>query len=213
MKYKAALFDMNGVIVDDESLHEAAFSEVLSSRGFRLDHAKYLKFFAGKTDNAGFIDFYNSEGEELSDLKVLGTEKSSAYQKLASGQLTPYPGIIDYINGLRLKGIRLSLVTSSIRVEAEKVIEVLGLSDVFETTITANDITHSKPSPEGYLKGVYSLNLDPAECFIIEDAPSGVEAANKAGIACIAVTNTHSPADLSKAQLIVDKLDGNIVLP
>ena len=213
MKYKAALFDMNGVIVDDEDLHEAAFTKVLTERGFDFDHAKYIEFFAGKTDDAGFISLYDSEGKETGDLKVIGADKAAAYQELAAEGLTPYPGVIDYIKALHSEGVRLALVTSSIRIEAETVLKVFNLSNLFETTITANEITKSKPDPEGYLKGASSLGLSPDECFIVEDAPSGVAAANAANIACLAVTNTHSAEELSGAQLVADKLDGNIILP
>ena len=62
--------------------------------------------------------------------------------------------------------------------------------------VCADDIAVGKPDPEGYLRGARALNQEPGHCLVVEDAPSGVEAAHRAGMACVAVTNTRSREEL-----------------
>lgn len=212
MKYKAALFDMNGVIVDDEELHEAAFDKVLTAKGFDFDHQKYIEHFAGKTDEFGFQSFYSSAGVEIPDMRAILNEKTAAYKSLASS-LKPYPGVFDYINALEQAGYRLGLVTGSSQQETEIVLSTLKAKTLFEVQITADQITKSKPNPEGYLKAASAMKLQPDECFVVEDTPSGVSAARAAGMACIAVTNTHTADQLAKATLVVEALNKNLLIP
>lgn len=204
MTYKAILFDMDGVIVDTEPLHVAAFQASLKRYGHDLSGDEYKEHFAGKTDEDGFKQYFAFINEEV-DLPVIMDEKAKAYLELAADQLTPYPGVIELIRALSPL-VPLALVTGSLRVEAEAVLNEFGIADCFTATITANDITHGKPDPEGYLKGAKAVGIDPADCAVIEDAPSGIKAARAAGIRCVAVTTTHSRDELQDATHIVDQL-------
>lgn len=206
MNYAAALFDMNGVIVDDEALHEAAFTKVLKNRGFSFGHDEYIKYFAGRTDAYGFESFFELVQSTMPAMEEIGTEKANCYMELAAESLEPYPGILAYIRTLHDAGVRLALVTSSISLEVQTILDTFAIADLFEVVITADDITESKPSPQGYLMAAEKLGLEPQACLVIEDAPSGVAAARAASMDCIAVTNTHSASELSEATKIVASL-------
>jgi HAD superfamily hydrolase (TIGR01509 family) len=205
MNYKAVLFDMNGVIVDDEPLHLLAFRKVLRDKGLDLTQDDYKQFFAGKTDADGFRA-YLADNDLDFELDVLMDKKAQAYMELADGAIQPYPGVIAFIQSLFDSGVRLGLVTSSLKVEAETVLRAFGLSEMFEVEVTANDIDRGKPDPEGYLKGAKALSLPPSDCVVIEDAPSGVAAAKTAGMRCVAVLNTHTEAQLGNADLQLNEL-------
>jgi HAD superfamily hydrolase (TIGR01509 family) len=196
---------MNGVIVDDEPLHLLAFQKVFKDRGEDLSHDDYKKYFAGKTDADGFKAYMaaNRLGFGLDDLM---SEKVQAYMDLAEGELSPYPGVIEFIASLRDAGTKLALVTSSLRVEAETVLKAFEIDDSFEAVVTADDIEHGKPDPEGYLKGAAALGVEPQQCVVIEDAPSGVAAAHAAGMECVVVLNTHTQTELAEADLKLDRL-------
>jgi HAD superfamily hydrolase (TIGR01509 family) len=205
VNYQAILFDMDGVIVDSEPLHVAAFQATLKNYGHNLSQEHYKQHFAGKADEAGFKQYFDFVNESA-DLPVIMDEKAQAYLKLAADQLIPYPGVIECISDLTKRKVRLALVTGSLRVEAEATLKAFNLSEVFAVIIAAEDITCSKPDPEGYLKAAQTLGVDPADCIVIEDAPSGVLAASAAKMRCVAVTNTHSKNELGNATLIVDQL-------
>ncbi len=205
MKYTAVLFDMNGVIVDDEPLHLLAFQRVLADMGQELTHDDYKKFFAGKTDSDGFKAYLTHNNLDFELGKLMG-KKAQAYMDLAEGVIKPYPGVVEFIKSLSGYGIRLALVTSSLRVEAETVLRAFELADLFDVVVTADDITNGKPDPEGYLRGATGLGVVPALCVVVEDAPSGLAAAKAAGMRCAAVLNTHSEVELVGAELKLDEL-------
>lgn len=201
------LFDMNGVIVDDESLHEQAFKKVLESINVSLTSKDYVNHFIGRTDKDGFVDFLTALKKDFDQnlIKELIFKKGQAYQQLAQDNLTPYPGVIDFIQTLFEAGLNLGLVTSSTRFEAETVLATLGVDHFFSKIVTADDIKIGKPNPEGYLKGASFFHAPAKNCLVVEDAPSGIKAAKKAGMKTLAVTNTHS--QLSDADIILSSLN------
>lgn len=204
MKYEAILFDMDGVIFDSEPLHIAAFRTVLSRYGHELSQEDYVEHFAGKTDEAGFDSYFGSFTETF-DLPAIMDEKAKVYLDLADSQLNPYPGIVPLIRELANRG-PLALVTGSLRMEAEAALKAFGINDCFKVIVAAEDITRSKPDPEGYNRAITELRVSPGQCIIVEDTPSGVRAARAAGVDCIAVTNTHTAEDLQDATHIVSRL-------
>ncbi|HSX28470.1 MAG TPA: HAD family phosphatase [Candidatus Saccharimonadales bacterium] len=205
MNYKAVLFDLDGVIVDSEPLHVAAFQAALKHYGHDLTEEQYKQYFAGRTDEAGFTHYFDAIGERV-DLPTIMAQKAKIYLELAADQLVPYPGVLEFIQSLAARKVPLALVTGSLRAEAAVTLKAFKLTELFAAIITAEDITHSKPNPEGYLKGAKALGVQPGDCIVIEDAPSGVAAANAAGMRCLAVTTTHTAEELQDATLVVDKL-------
>jgi len=205
MNYKAVLFDMDGVIVDSEPLHVAAFQATLKRYGHDLSEDQYKKHFAGKTDEAGFKHYFDFINETV-ELSAIMDEKARAYLELAADQLVSYPGVIEFINELAMQKVPLALVTGSLRAEAEITLKTFNIDRYFSVVIAAEDISHSKPSPEGYLKASTALGVEPSDCVVIEDAPSGVKAALAAGMRCLAVTTTHTSDELSQASVLIDQL-------
>jgi beta-phosphoglucomutase len=205
MNYKAVLFDMDGVIVDSEPLHVAAFQATLKRYGHELSEEQYKQHFAGRTDEAGFKQYFGFIGENVK-LPIIMDEKARAYLDLAADQLVPYPGVVEFIRDLAVRKVPLALVTGSLRAEAEVTLKTFGLTDHFKAIVAAEDISRSKPSPEGYLKGADALGFKPADCIVIEDAPSGVKAAKAAGMRCLAVTTTHTEEELKEATALVGRL-------
>lgn len=208
MSYQAVLFDMDGVIVDSEPLHVAAFQTTLTSYGFNLSPDQYKEHFAGRTDEAGFKRYFDFIGETV-ELPVIMDKKAKAYLALAADELKPYPGVIECIQDLVKRNIQLALVTGSLQLEAEITLKAFDLTDHFSAIIAAEDVEYGKPDPEGYLKGAQALGMAPADCIVIEDSPKGVQAAKAAGIRCLAVTNTHTNEELADATHIVDQLKPN----
>lgn len=204
MKYKAVLFDMDGVILDSEPIHFAAFQATFKHHGRTFSHEDFLTHFIGRTDEEGFKRYFQFMNEEI-DINLVMDQKAKHYLELAKDQLVAYPGVVQLIKHLH-NHTKLALVTGSLRIEAEAALEAVGIIDCFEFMVCADDITIGKPDPEGYLKAQSRLGIAKEDCVIIEDTPSGVAAAKASGIRCIAVTNTHSSDTLKEADIITDAL-------
>lgn len=208
MKYKAVLFDMDGVILDSEPLHEAAFREILQNYGHTLTEDDYKNHFAGKTDEDAFKQYFKIINESVNLPQIL-SEKANAYIELARNQLQPYTGVVAIIRDIAKK-LPLALVTGSLRYEVEVALGSLGIADCFSIIVAAEDVSQGKPNPEGYLKAAKLLNIPIKECIVVEDSPSGIKAAIVAGAYCVAVTNTHTADELKNASKIVDQLHINM---
>ena len=195
---------MDGVILDSEPVHFAAFQSTLKNYGYELSHAEYLAHFAGRTDREGFTSFFESINESI-DIQSIMSQKMETYLKLAKHQLVAYPGIVLLIKQLAAT-VPLALVTGSLRAEATVALETLGISDCFQVMVCAEDVTNGKPDPEGYRKAQRLVGIPADHCVVVEDSPSGVRAAKEARIDCIAVTNTHGAEELQDATVITNEL-------
>ncbi len=210
MTYRAILFDMNGVLVDDEHLQEQAFRQTLAKLDIPLTPEDYISYFIGKTDHKGFVDYFQALNLTF-DINSLIAQKGINYEKLASGGIRGYPGVNEFITAAALRGVALAVVTSSMKNEARSVLAGLELTDYFTEIVAGDDVTNGKPDPEGYLKGASALGVTPQECIVIEDAPSGLRAAKAAGMFSIAVLNTHDASELSDANIITEKLSADLI--
>lgn len=195
------LYDMNGIIVDDEHIHELAFYKVMQKYNVTMNHQHYMMLCAGRTDKEGFELILEHNNLEA-DLSELMKAKQLIYFDIFKDSKVAYPGIVNLIKNTA-KEFEIALVTSSLRNEVEMITEEFGIRDDFKAIITADDITRGKPDPEPYLKGAAAIQSEPSECVVIEDSKSGVTAAVNAGMKCIGVTTTHQPTDLIGATIVV----------
>lgn len=193
---------MNGIIIDDEHIHEMAFQETVKPFGIDLDHQGYLDYCAGKTDRAGYEQISAKFSKDLPVNELL-QQKSQMYLKLFPANKKSYPGVTDLIHALA-KDFTLALTSSSSRAEVDLITKEFGIYHEFKVTISANDVMKGKPDPEPYLITAKKLGFQPNECVVIEDSRSGVLSAKAAGCYCIGVTTTHSKDDLAKADYVAD---------
>lgn len=200
---KAIIFDMNGVIVDDEHLHELAFKEVLGTLGVELSHKEYFDYCVGRTDEAGFVHVVEKFELKGVDIERLVRDKADAYYQITPSNFKSFPGCLELINDLR-QAFRLALASSCAKKEVDMVLKAFELEQTFEFVITADDVKKGKPDPEPYLITAQKLKIRPEYCLVIEDAKNGVLSAKSAGMKCIAVTTTHKRDDLLNADIIFD---------
>ncbi len=203
---RSVLFDMDGVIVESVPIHTKAAQNVLRKYGLELTDEEYRQHFAGRTDEAGFAYYLELQGADELDLAGMLREKAAEYAALSTGELKPFPGVVEFIQSLAGSGVTLALVTGSIRPEAELALTTFKVRQLFRELVTADDIVHSKPHPEGYLRGLRALDALPAHTVVIEDAPDGVYAAKRAGMRCVGVTNTCSSRELAAATVVTAQL-------
>ncbi|MBD0776783.1 HAD family phosphatase [Maribacter sp. ANRC-HE7] len=196
------IFDMNGVITDDEDCHELATEGAFKEIGFEMTPEIYRKFCLGRTDVSAFKDIMGTYGIEHVEINDLIAAKTRQYMVLVKGNLRVFDGVIDLIKRL-YKSYDLALTTSSTYEEANAVIDLLRLHKYFKVVVTSKDVTKGKPDPEPYLLTADKLGVPTVECLVIEDSENGVKSAKAAGMACVAITNSEKPDQLVLADRIV----------
>ncbi|MBW4654579.1 MAG: HAD family phosphatase [Kaiparowitsia implicata GSE-PSE-MK54-09C] len=199
---KAVLFDFNGVIINDEPLHERLLDKILVEENLRPNPDEYRQFCVGRSDRACITDLFAQRGRILNpaQLDTIVQRKSTYYQQYLETMesLPVYPGLVDLITTLQAAELALAVVSGAVRAEIELVLQRLDLAQYFSVLVAGDEIAKSKPEPDGYLLAVErlnqltpNLNLHPSECLVIEDTFAGVEAAKRADMQVIGVAHTY----------------------
>jgi beta-phosphoglucomutase len=202
MGLKAILFDFNGVIINDEPLHQKLIEELLVAENLRPNPEEYRQICLGRSDRACLKDLFERRGRFLSEEQIvkLIERKSQAYQQQLAQlkQLPIYPGLSDLIFQSRAAHLVMGVVSGAVRSEIELVLQRTDLAQNFTVIVAGDEILTSKPDPTGYLLAVDRLNqqipelqLRPHECLAIEDTPAGIKAAKRAGMQVVGVANTY----------------------
>lgn len=202
MSLKAVLFDFNGVIINDEAIHQQLISDLLLSENLRPVVEEYKEVCLGRSDRACLRDILARRGRIVTEdiLKKLIQQKATNYrQHLETLEELPlYSGLEEVMQKIQTLGLFIGVVTGALRSEVELVLNQTGLIDYFSVIVAGDDIDSSKPNPTGYLFAVEllnqqnsHLNLKPAECLAIEDTPAGIQAAKAAGMQVVGVANSY----------------------
>ncbi len=202
MALKAVLFDFNGVIINDEPLHQKLIEQLLIEENLRPKPEEFREICLGRSDRACLTELLARRGRVVSEeyLSGLIARKAQAYaQQLAQIEKIPsYPGLTDLIFRIRSAQLPLAVVSGAIRSEIELVLHRLELANAFSVIVAGDEITTSKPNPAGYLLAVDRLNqlqpnlqLQPQDCLAIEDTFAGIQAAKAAGMQVVGVANSY----------------------
>ncbi|NEQ75394.1 MAG: HAD family phosphatase [Okeania sp. SIO2C9] len=202
MTLKAILFDFNGVIINDEFLHEKLIEQVLIDENLLLRPGEYNQFCLGRSDRACLEGILTERGRYINEgyLDQLIKRKAIAYQQQLESleELPIYSDTIDFISQVAQANLKMAVVSGALRSEVELVLNKTNLIDFFKTIIAGDDVKASKPKPDAYLLAVNILNqqypdmdLQPSECLAIEDTFAGIEAAKLAGISVVGVAHTY----------------------
>lgn len=202
MTLKAVLFDFNGVIINDEPIHQQLIADILITENLRPNPPEFQKFCLGRTDRDCLRDLLTYRGRYVNDnyLKQLIYRKSIAYrQKIENlDELPIYPALQDLLIKIRAAQLKIAIVSGAIREEIEMILNRIGITEYFSLIVAGDEVSISKPDPEGYLLAVErlkqqypELNLQASECLVIEDSLAGIEAGKRAGIPVVGVAHSY----------------------
>ncbi|MBL7979762.1 MAG: HAD family phosphatase [Bacteroidetes Order II. Incertae sedis bacterium] len=199
---QALIFDMDGTIVDNMAVHIEVWLSLLARHGVTQTAEDFHHTSSGKT-NPEILRYYL--GPHLSDTSVsaLGEEKELLYRTVYKDRLSAITGLYEILGEARGKGLRLALATSAPPVNVSFVLNGLHLKDTFDAIVTAEDVLLGKPNPEAFLTASKRLKCDPVHCVVFEDAPVGIQAAQRAGMRCVVVaTSPVSPSDAAAPHVL-----------
>ncbi len=201
---QAALFDMDGVLVDNAAYHQQAWGAFARRLGKPLGPNDYMLHINGRVAAAA-LNYLLGRAPQPADVQQCVDEVDGLYRELYRPHLAPTPGVLAFLDYLKKRGIRIAVGTSAPAINVGFTLDGLGIRSYFDTVVDATMVSRGKPDPVVYLTAANRLGVEPAHCVVFEDALSGIEAGCRAGMAVVALATTHTPAQLadSGAALII----------
>lgn len=211
---EAVIFDFDGVIVDTEPLHYAAFQRVLEPLGLHFSWEEYVETYIGFDDRDAFKHAFSLKGTMLSqdELHKLIEQKAAFFQEVIRSDVPAYPGVLNLISHLNASKVPLAICSGALREDIAPILAKLGIADCFDIIVTADDVAASKPDPECYqlaferLHSYHQNRFSKDATLVIEDTPAGISAAKAAGLTVCAVTNSYPADRLDQATFVTESL-------
>jgi len=207
----AALWDMDGTLVDTAELHFAAWEEVCRELGRPFSRADFAATF-GRRNPEIIRWLFGDQRFDEKEIADLGERKEELYRAAARIHgVVPLPGVADLLEGLRRAGFRQAIGSSAPRGNLDLILTMTGLAHYFVAVVAMEDTQRGKPDPQVFQVAAERLGALPERSVVLEDAVAGVEAAKAGGMKCIAVSFVgHHPAEKLRAagaDLVVPTLE------
>lgn len=204
MPTDAALWDMDGVLVEDGEQHYLAWRETLAEVGIILDRRTFQQTFG--MNNAGILEFLFGRTPPADFVREISDRKEERFRNLIRGQVQLAPGARVWLERLQAEGFLQAVASSAPQANLEALLTELHVGSFFAAVVSGAEMP-GKPDPAVFLEAARRLGVPPARCVVIEDSVAGVEAAKRAGMRCLALTTTNPRSALSQADVIVDSLN------
>jgi beta-phosphoglucomutase len=202
----AAIFDMDGVLIDSYRAHYQSWVEMAARRGLSISEQQFKTSF-GRTSRESMAQFWGAGRFSDEEVRAMDQEKETAFRRIIAAAFPAMPGAAEIVAALHKAGFGVAVGSSAPRENVDAVIDRLGVRDQLGAAVTGSDVERGKPDPQIFLTAAQRLDVPPARCVVIEDAPVGVAAAAAAGMACVGLASTgRTRESLGKAQLVVDSL-------
>jgi beta-phosphoglucomutase len=215
---RTIIFDINGVILNDEPLHFASMRDAVAHLGIAVTREEYWRDYLPLDDwnclaaicAAHSFPITKNETEHILELK------QQNYRRKLDGHFPVLPGAVRFVRAAAQR-YPLAIASGARRAEIEIVLRQTGLWASFRVVLAAEDFVRAKPHPESYLLALARLNeslssaespIQPEECLVIEDSVGGILGSRGAGMYCLAVTNTYPAEQLAGAHAVLPSLEG-----
>jgi beta-phosphoglucomutase len=206
---RAVIFDFNGVLIDDESVHCDLFREVLAREGVVMTEHDYHERYLGLDDRGCFEAALRDAGQAAGRERVDGmiATKARRYLEVAGEGLRLFPHAPECLTELAER-FALAINSGALRPEIELALDRMERRDRVVAIVSAEEAERCKPDPQGYslaleklraVEGLGMADLLPSECLVIEDSLAGIESAKGAGMWAVGIPNTYTAEDLRQA--------------
>jgi HAD superfamily hydrolase (TIGR01509 family) len=191
----AAIFDMDGVMVDSNPFHLKKWADMLRHHKIEFDEPNLPKLILGQRNDICFRLFF---GQHLTkqECRNLEEELEETFRNAFKAHAKPLPGLERLILACRDAGIPMAVASSAMLENVDFVVDALGYRDYFNYVVSGDEVACPKPDPEIYLKAAHNLGFKPEDCVAFEDSFVGIESAKGAGLKCVAIGSSFSVDEL-----------------
>ena len=206
--FKAAIFDMDGLLIDSERAISAAWIAGARALGFKLDMSDFVKVIgtASQQSTAMLIEMMGSEDA----MRATAAKARELLPQVGGAPVFPLkPGALPLLQALRAAGIPCAVASSSAVEEIRHRLGHVEVLQYFRSVAGGDEVTHGKPDPALYLLAAARLGVAPQDCIAFEDSENGARAAQAAGVRVVIVPDLKPPpADVAaRAHGVLGSLD------
>ncbi len=206
----AAIFDLDGTLVDSFEAHWEAWHGMCARHGVPLTRERFVRSFGMRNDQIVPM-YWREEGKVPPDAAAAercADHKEELYRASIAARFPAMPGGRALLERMRAAGWRLAVGTSGPPENLRVAVEGLQAQHLFDAQVCGLDVPRGKPAPDIFLKAAELLGVPPAQCVVVEDAVPGIQAAHAAGMPCVALCSAgHTHAELAAADLVIDHFD------
>jgi beta-phosphoglucomutase len=204
MPRTVVIFDVDGVLIDSYQAHFESWLRMFAEHGVSFTEEEFRKTF-GRTSHDIIAALC---GADLTNDEICAWDdrKEALYRDIIREDFPAIDGATELLDALHDAGFLLGVGSSGPPENIQLTLECLKRFQLFDAVVTRVDVTRGKPDPQVFQIAGERLGGEPSECVVVEDAPAGIEAANRAGMASVALTGTATRGELAHARLVVDSL-------
>ncbi len=206
----AALFDLDGTLIDTYDAHHAAWRTACATHGIELTPEMFAWSF-GRTNPAIIRRFWKDHGlpdPTDAEIDAVAEEKEQDFRTELAREFPAMDGVPDLLRALRNAGWRIAIGTSAPQANLDLAAERLGIVDLLDATVCGTEVSHGKPDPEVFLLAAERTGTRPESCVVIEDAGAGIDAGQAGGMRTIGIVSSgRTHAELAHADLVVERFD------
>lgn len=200
---KAFIFDLNGTMIDDMHFHTKAWHQILTKDlGASLSMEEVKSHMYGKNSEL-LVRIFGENYFTVEEANKVSVEKEKQYQQAFLPHLKLIKGLDSFLEEAYQKGVPMAIGSAAIMFNIDFVLDNLNIRPYFKALVSADDVMKSKPDPETFVKAAQLLGMAPKDCIVFEDAPKGVEAAEKAEMPCVVLTTMHEKEEFASYNNII----------
>lgn len=181
MGKKAVIFDMDGVIFDTERVYLEIWKSVFEKYGYKMTKELYITVMGTGRKNV-IKTFLENFGDDLPIEKMYEEKDNQLFYIIENQGIPLKKGVKELFSMLKEKNYKIALATSAKRDRVEKQIKDKWLKESFDAIVCGDDVEKGKPSPDIFLKAAKEIDVEPENCFVVEDSPAGIRAAFSGGM-------------------------------
>jgi HAD superfamily hydrolase (TIGR01509 family) len=200
---------MDGTIADTEELHFHVWQQIMAEVGIEYDHATFLNDF-GRSNGEILSRIFGVEPGHVRVREVAQRKEATFRKLLPSHELPLMPGVEELLTLFESEGVRQVVSSSGTMANIVAIVAKLGIGDRFMGLMSGYRLPRGKPHPALFLNSAAAVGSNVSDCIVIEDSIVGIEAARRAGMACVAAGKISRSPDLAA---LLDELHGRPCLP
>lgn len=203
MNYSAVIFDMDGVLIDSEPLHQKVGLKMLGDLNIPIDREMFLRF-TGTTVLSMWEILVKENNLNQNPTELTADYNRQIIEKLkVSSDVKLMDGVLDVLKNLKVKKIPVALASSSNKELIDEMLHKFAIEEYFDVIVSGSDVKHSKPHPEIFLLAAKELGISPSKCIVVEDSTNGTIAAKHAGMFCVGYKPKENIHELPDASVII----------